>query len=196
MNKPDQAQSAQLPLNESEEPGVDPVAEFSFITSSGPLVAEVVDARHPTLCGRVLIRLHNDRGEPLERWVPTLHRLPVRKADRVLVIKPGNWSESLVVGVIDGFARRPELSQTNAATVELDADQVVRVVGSHGAPLVEVYESDEGAVVRLVDDDVNLEIPGKLRVAAKSLSLTARQGEVRVEATADVVISGEQIQLN
>jgi hypothetical protein len=41
-------------------------------------------------------------------WLPTLHGIPVREGDRVLVTQPSNAPEPVVVGVIDGFAPLPE----------------------------------------------------------------------------------------
>jgi hypothetical protein len=159
------------------------------------LLGEVVDARHPTLTGRVLVRWAAPAGER-ERWLPTLQGLPVRVADRVLLVQPINGSECIVVGVVDGFAKRPEPARATAASIELQRDEAVRVTGIDGQELIEIHQSENGPVVRLLQDDVNLQLSGKLRIRAKGLELAAEQGPVKISATDDVVIKGEVIHLN
>jgi hypothetical protein len=159
------------------------------------MLGEVLDARHPTLVGRVLVRWTTPTGER-ERWLPTLQGLPVRAADRVLMLHPANASECIVVGVVDGFAKRPEVERSTAAQLEIQRDEAVRVTGIDGRPIVEIHQGDEGPVVRLLHEDVNLQLPGKLRIQAKGLELAADQGPVKITATDDVVVKGEVIHLN
>src|SRR5690606_19084982 len=66
------------------------------------LVGEVVDVKHPTLYGRVRVRWQDLEGQTFEKWLPTLQGLPVRVADRVLLMRAANWPEQVVTGVIDG----------------------------------------------------------------------------------------------
>jgi hypothetical protein len=160
------------------------------------MLGECVDARHPSLQGRVLVRFTTRGGAQLERWVPTLQGLPVRVADRVMMLRPANASEWVVTGVVDGFATRPRVEKSEAARVELQRDEAVRVVSSEGAPLVEISQSDAGPVVRVLESNVNVEFAGKLALEAEDIQLRATKGEVSVEASADVVVKGETIQLN
>ncbi|WP_437682414.1 hypothetical protein [Sorangium sp. So ce131] len=159
------------------------------------LVGECVDARHPSLAGRVLVRWDGASG-PQERWLPTLHGLAVRARDHVLITRPSNWPEPIVTGVVDGFALRPEVPPAEAARIALEPDEVVRITSAAGTPLVEVASSDAGPVVRLLTADVSLELPGDLRLRARSIDLTATQGEVKIKASDDVVVQGETINLN
>jgi hypothetical protein len=50
--------------------------------------------------------------------------------------------------------------------------------------------------VRLLEPHVALELDGALAVSAAAIELRARAGEVRVEASDDVVVRGETIELN
>jgi len=159
-----------------------------------PLVGECVDVRHPTLLGRVLVRW--DAGVSSEQWLAVLQGLAVRVADRVLLLKPANWAEPLVVGVVDGFARRPEPRRTTAAEIALLPDESLRVTGADGATLIEVLASPSGPVVKLAQPDVTLELPGALRLSARSIELRAREGAATVTATGDVDLRGETINLN
>ncbi len=158
------------------------------------VVADCLDTAHPTLAGRVLARW-NDGAGAHEAWLPVLRSVAPREGDRLLVARPANWSEPIVVGVVDGFARRPELVKP-AATLSLRADEVVRIADDHGAALVEIAQGEGGPVVRLLQPDVNLELAGELRISAKSVELVARAGEARISASDDVVVRGENVQLN
>lgn len=189
-------------LAESEEAvelRLDQILEQPFARNEheahGSLLGEVLDARHPTLVGRVLVRWEAS-GVERERWVPTLQGLPVRVGDRVVLMHPGNSREWVVVGVLDGFAKRPEVDRAAAASIELQRDEAVRVVGVDGQELIEIHQSDDGPVVRLLQDDVNLQLSGKLRIRAKGLELAAEEGPVKITASDDVVVKGEVIHLN
>jgi hypothetical protein len=164
-------------------------------TAMAALVGDCIDATHPTLTGRALIRWTGPTG-PRELWLAALHGLAVRRGDRVLISQPANWPEPIVTGVIDGFARRPELPRSPGPTIALQKDESVRVTGIDGEPLCEIHASDRGPVVRLLAADVNLVLPGELRVDAKAIALVAREGEVRLEASDDVVVKGEMVKLN
>ncbi len=120
----------------------------------------------------------------------------MREGDRVLVQRATNWPEPIIVSVIDGFARRPEVVKSAAAAITLLADEVVRIADGNGAPIVEIAREESGPVIRLLEPDLSLELAGKLRIAAKSLELIAREGEARISASDDVVVRGENIQLN
>lgn len=160
------------------------------------LVGECVDVNHPTLRGRVLVRWMTVEGEPRTRWLPTLQNLPVRPKDRLLLTHPDNWDEMVVTGVIDGFARRPEIQRRTAGRLELERDEALRVTGRDGQELVEVFQTDDGPVVRVLNTHTGVEIPGKLRLAADSIELEAGAGPIKIKASDDVIVNGEMIHLN
>lgn len=160
------------------------------------LVGECVDAAHPTLVGRALVRWVTPDGREVQRWLSTLHGLPVRAGDRVLLTRPANWPDAIVTGVVDGFAKRPEVERAAAASLTLQRDEALRVVDARGAPLVEVRGGDAGPTVRLLTDDASVELAGGLTLSAERIELVARQGAVRIAAHDDVVVRGEHIKLN
>jgi hypothetical protein len=159
------------------------------------LIGECIDARHPSLQGRILVKF-SVGGHEHERWVPTLQGLPVRVADRVLMLQPDNAQEWVVTGVVDGFATRPRPPLGERARIELQRDEAVNVVSSEGTRLIEISQSEAGPVVRVLEPDVQVEFAGKLSLRARDIKLEATQGEVSLEATADVVVRGETIRLN
>jgi hypothetical protein len=160
------------------------------------LVAECIEEQHPVLAGRIRVRWLDNSGEERSLWVPTLSHLTCRKGDRVLVVVPDNWAEPLVTGVVDGFAVRPSRPAVAAATIALKRDEAIRVQDANGQEILEITSSDCGPVVRLFQSDVNLELPGALRVKAESLNLTASAGPVNITASHDVVVKGELVRLN
>lgn len=160
------------------------------------LVGEVVDDRHPSLRGRVRVRWQDLEGQTFEKWLPTLQSLPVRVRDRVLMTRATNWPEYVVTGVVDGFAARPEAPRETRAALELKRDEAVRIQTAGGEDLIEVFEEEGKPVIRILTDDVDLDLPGKMRVRAQSIELEAKRGQARIKASDDVVVNGETIHLN
>jgi hypothetical protein len=173
-----------------------PVARRVTAPAGGCLIASCVEERHPTLQGRVQVQLTDADGHAQTLWVPTLQGLPVRKADRVLMVRPGNGDEWIVTGIVDGFARRPDVAKVPAARLELKTDECVQVVSSAGQPLVEVSQGSAGPVVRLLEPDVRVEFAGKLVLRAEGIEFEATRGQVAIKASEDVVIKGELVRLN
>jgi hypothetical protein len=159
------------------------------------VVAEVLDDRHPSLVGRVEVQWRDDTGRGRRAWVPTLQGLSIRVKDRVLLTKPEGLDEPVVTGVLDGFTRRTT-ETTEAARIELRPDEVVRVCDSAGNAVLELQTTERGPLVRLLTDDTDVELPGKLRLRAKSLELEALAGPIKIKASDDVVVEGEIINLN
>ncbi|MBL4682986.1 MAG: hypothetical protein JKY37_00235 [Nannocystaceae bacterium] len=174
------------------EPPSEPIA------ASGPgcVLGECLDDRHPTLQGRVLVGWPGVQGKAEERWVPTLQGLAVRRGDRVLMLRPDGSDELLVTGVVDGFARRPTVEPQAVGTIELRRDEVLRVLGTDGKPLLEVREGESGPILALLHDDLELAVPGRLRLRGKSVELRAEQGRAEIHATDDIILRGEIIRLN
>ena len=168
----------------------------SRITGTAPIVGECLRTDHPTLTGRVLVRIPSADCPDAEVWLPTLQGLAVRAGDRLIVVNPSNHPEPVVVGVLDGFALRPEPRRETAATITLQPDERILVTAASGQDLLEVHLSEKGPVVRLLQPDVDLDIPGDLRVRARAVRLEATMGKVEVEAHDDVVLKGENVKLN
>jgi hypothetical protein len=160
------------------------------------LVGECVDAHHPVLQGRVLIRWKDIHGKIESRWLATLQNLPVREKDRVLLVKPGNWNEMIVTGVIDGFAKRPEIERFSAGLMRLQNDEKIQVIGQNGKEILDIYQADTGPIIRVLQGDCAVEFPGKFKLTADSIELEAGAGPINIKASDDVRINGEMIHLN
>jgi len=161
----------------------------------GAWVGEVVDVDHPRFSGRVLVSWTSRTGAHRERWVPALQGLSPRRTDLVLMSQPGNWAEPVVTGVVDGYTER-ESARIPAAALCLQPGETLRVEAFGGAPLVEIAQSTEGPVVRVLHEDAQLELEGRLRIRARSIELRAREGDVSIQASDRVVVQGETIDLN
>jgi hypothetical protein len=160
---------------------------------SSALVGVCVDDRHPTLVGRVQVRVADEAGEHT-LWLATLAHLPVRCEDRVLLLQPGNWPEPVVVGVIDGL--RARTAETHpAAALTLRSNETLEIRGADGAPLLAIVPTPAGPVLRLTRADQRLEVDGRLAFAADAITFVAR-GEVSLSAGGDVIVTGEEIKLN
>ena len=170
------------------------VAPSPAAVAPGCVVGEVVADDHPTLVGRVRVRFPDGDGKR-EAWVPTLQGLAVRPRDRVLVMQPAGLPEPVVTGVLDGFTRREPQTRVGAQ-LALKNDETLRVCDQAGNALIEIQATPTGPVVRLLSDDSDVELPGRLRLRAKSLELEALAGPIKIKASDDVVVEGEIINLN
>jgi hypothetical protein len=160
------------------------------------LVGDCVDAKHPTLTGRVRVAWQDSEGRTQSQWLACLQGLTVRKEDRVLMQHAANWPEPVVVGVVDGFAMRPEAQYLSGPQITLEKDEVVRIATRDGQPLLEICQDDAGPVVRLLHDDVNLDVKGRFRISARNIVLDAKQGGIVIKAQDDITVDGEMIKLN
>ena len=164
---------------------------------AGTLIGRCLRTSHPTLRDRILIRWTPTVGAPSEEWLQGLRGLRVQEQDLVLLNFAENWPEPVVVGVVG--ASDPE-NRTNSdsrdALVHLQPGEACRIEDASGRPLLAVQLSDQGPVIRFLDPDVNIDVPGVLRLRASAIELQASSGNVQVTAAADVIVCGEAIRLN
>ena len=160
---------------------------------SGVVVGECLDDHHPQLTGRALVRIV-EANAVRELWVATLTHSVVRRGDRILVMQPANWPEPVVIGVLDGVHQRTAPTVT-AAAMTLRRDEQIIINDHLGATLLSIIPSAEGPVLRLARADQQLEIDGRLAIAADAIELRARGG-MNLTAAGDVVVVGEEIKLN
>jgi hypothetical protein len=199
--EPPPADSPEVPASTGQDPEFLALLSAPRAKPSWPsepsFVATCVDTTHPSLRGRVRVSWAHAAGDaPQSWWVPTLQGLALRSGDRVLVSRAGGLPEPIVVGVVDGFEERPEPSQRGGPTVEIQPDEVLTIAARDGQPLVEIRQGPDGPSVRLLSPDTQIELPGRLSISAAELSLKARRGNVEIEASDQVVVTGETVKLN
>ena len=162
----------------------------------GHVVATCTEERHPTLTGRIRVRCEDTLGCVHENWVATLQGLNARVSDRVLVLKLPHQPDAIAVGVINNFNRRPETPRLVAQILEMKRDEALQVNAENGQPLLQIVRNQQGPVIRLLQTDTQVELPGKLCITAGAIEMRARAGAVRIDASDDVEIVGEAIHLN
>lgn len=167
-------------------------------TAACSFIGEVIDTHHPDLRGLIFVRWMNENGESSERWLKRVRGPMPRKGDRVLLEQPLNWPEKIITAVLDDPAcGEPVVENADVGqTLELQPNQCVRITDAHHNPIVELYSSSQGPVVRLMNENVNLEIPGKLRFQAATIELEAGRGGVDIRTDADTVVRSRFIRLN
>ena len=173
-----------------------PIQQAPTVSSS--IVGEVIDTHHPDLGGFVCVRWMTQTGESSERWLRRVRGPMPRKGDRVLLEQPLNWPEKLITAVLeDPSCGKPVVDNIETAQkLELQPNQCVSIMDAHRNPVVEIYSSSQGPVVRLMNENVNLEIPGKLRFQADTIELEAGRGGVDIRTDADTVVRSRFIRLN
>jgi hypothetical protein len=153
-----------------------------------------IDDRHPSLPGRVLVQLHGDAAPGT--WLPCVAHVVARTGDRVLVQQPRNWPEAIVIGVLDGYEPRAAAPPTTARVLELRRDEQLVVCDDRGEPLVALADGACGPTLRLARPDLALEVPGRLSMRAGTIRLESSAGAIEIEASGDVRIAGELVELN
>lgn len=154
-----------------------------------------LDDRHPTLPGRVQVRIES-RGETTQAWIPSLAHVVVRTGDRVLVQVVDNWPEPIVIGVLDGYAPIERAPAREASSLSLRPDECVTIRDDRDRPLLEVRCGPQGPELRLAQPDIALEVPGRLSMRAGAITLESTAGDIEIDATGDVRVRGELIELN
>lgn len=113
--------------------------------------------------------------------------------DRVLLVEPDNLAEPVIVGVL---GREKYAGKTHGANLSLAPDQPLAITCPKGQPLLEIQLADQGIVVRLLQSDVTIDMPGSLEFSAETIAMSARSGDVCIESESDVVVRGTTIRLN
>ncbi len=168
---------------------------------AGTLVGECLDTHHPHLPRRVYVRVQDAHGEPLLAWLPTLADLKIRKGQQLLVSKPDNWPEPVVVGVLAGLARGPaapdpDPEPATGPELRLGAGETLLVKASDGRPLLQLAATPTGPELRLLHANAAVEVPGVLRLGADRIELVAREGGVDIRADGDTIVRSRVIRLN
>ncbi|WP_443191654.1 hypothetical protein [Pseudomonas indica] len=186
-------------LERSRTPPLQELEATPSLTPERPrsLLGEVIDTHHPELPGYVFVRW-SAGNEHYQRWLECVRTVTPQRGDRVLLEQPANWSEALVVATLEApYPCAAQASQCEASqTITVPSGQCVRIADARGNPLVEVQGSSQGPVIRLIGDDVDLQVDGKLRLRAEAIELRGGRGGVDIRTDAETVVRGRFIRLN
>lgn len=173
----------------------DPFLAAAAVGGTQTAVATVLTGEHPSLTGRVRVGWTDEAGTERAMWALALAGTVARAGDRVLLSIPSNSDEVILTGVIDPVRPR-DVPRDKGPQLQLRADEALCIAGPDGAPWLEVQATPGGPRVKLLVGMDALSVPGKLKLSGDAVEIEARQGEVTVDASADVVIKGEIVQMN
>ncbi len=177
------------PLSEHAPEIGQPLLPFSVI-------GICVKSEHLTLKNRCLVQWTDAEKQENRYWLPCLNGVTPQVHDNLLIFYPNNWSEPVIVGVLDSIKKKVDRDPVPGPAVQLNKQEALHILNADGTPLVEVRQGKNGPILRLMNEDIDIEVPGKLCFSAKSIDMAALQGEVNIKATDDVIVKGETIQLN
>jgi hypothetical protein len=165
----------------------------------GTLVGECLDTHHPHLPHRVFVQARDRDGVPVCAWLPVLDHLRVRVGAKVLLSKPDNWPEPVVVGVLLGLERPAERRESVASegpSLRLELGQALVITGPDAQPLLQVSATADGPKVELFQADVEVDLPGCVRIGADRIELHSRAGGVDIRSEGDTIVRSRVIRLN
>jgi hypothetical protein len=172
---------------------------------AGTLVGECLDTHNPHLPGRVLVRARTDDGALAHAWLPMLAQLRVRAGTRVLLCKPNNWAEPVVIGALTGLepasesaiASEADRSSGDDPQLRLEPGQTLVITGPTGQPLIRVGAAANGEPhIELLGAGVSIDVDGCLRIGADRIELESRAGGIDLRTDGDAIVRGRVIRLN
>ncbi len=171
---------------------------------SGTLVGECLDTHNPHLPRRVLVRARDVDGKPVSAWLAVLDQLRIQPGDKLLLSKPDNWPEPVVLGVLAGLERpdapdvadRPEASSGGDPQLRLESGQSVVITNPEGVPIMSLSATARGPRVELLAANVSFDMPGVVRIGAERIELHSRAGGVDIRSDGDTIVRSRIIRLN
>jgi hypothetical protein len=171
---------------------------------AGTLIGECLDTHNPHLPGRVLVRARTDDGTLAHAWLPMLAQLRVRAGTRVLLSKPNNWPEPVVIGALTGLEPASEPASELTASesggdpqLRLEPGQTLVITGPTGQPLVRVGANESGDPhIELLGTGASIDVDGCLRIGADRIELESRAGGIDLRTEGDAIVRGRVIRLN
>ena len=167
--------------------------------NSHVVVGEVVDTHHPELRGRVFVQWFEENGENHQKWLSVVNGLYIQKGDRVLVIQPENWNEKIITNVLEGALGSDsvvEEQSEKARILELEQNETIQLQNAEGKPLIDIRSSTQGPVVRILNNNLQIEASGRLKFKAETVEIEGGRGGVDIRTEADTVVRSRHIRLN
>lgn len=175
--------------------------------SDGVVLGEIVDTHHPHLPARVRVQWHDPRGDKHDLWLEyaVLGNCEFQAGDRVLLTRPFNWPEWVVVSVFSGQAgagpmelRNSELKpeKRQPQVLRLEKGQSLRVEGAEHEALFDVSVNHRGEMVLKTQGDLRWHTDGEFSVQAEKIVLRSAEGGTDSRSDGDVVVRGKRILLN
>lgn len=210
-------------VNETEKEFRDRIDGLkSQSTVSGSLVGAIIEktylrkahpSHHASLLGTCLRPFHPDHkglcevrfeepvGKVKQGWLPYIDGIALRENDSVLLITPTGSRAPIVVGRLSGSETTHSWVLPSGHKLVVEKQQqaggsFIRLELPDGRTALEINFSGETPIVRLPQKDVSLDLEGRLKIAARSIDLVSKLGNVNVKANDDFKVTAERIWLN
>ena len=176
-------------------------SRFTEVGTARPIVGVLINDRDPDSQSRLLVRWETD-GNIKQQWLSPIRGLRCEKGDKVLVQLLQDGEPPVVTGAIDtgGSEEQTEKDDTRLSSkrsaVVLSNGASLTVHSKSGQPLVEISQSESGPTLRILNDDLFVDLPGRLSLSAEHIKLTAKKGGVEITGDDDVIVVGKNIYLN
>lgn len=181
-----------------------------YLSNNSPtLVGTVIELEHSVWKNRVRVLWSVKEKELAEKpdeepvtetdktaWLPIIKGVVARIKDRVLLVKPEGFEEYIITGVIDGIYDAPQYVAPTSPSLVVQNDEALTICSSNNKALLTIMKHEDQISIKLFEDNISIELPGKLDMKAHEISLKASKGSVSIAAQDDVVIEGELIKLN
>lgn len=105
----------------------------------------------------------------------------------VPAVVPGSSSPAPILTRAMADKPKPLVERDARRIMVLPEGQTLTIVTADGRPLVEIASGEKGPEIRLAHDDLRIECPGRLDLAAQQITMAAHD---------DVVLQGKTIRLN
>ncbi len=169
--------------------------------STGILLGEIVDTHHPDIPGRLFIRWNDEHGKTQQRWLMYSIANGIQIGKKVLLAKPDNWGEWLVVSILAAAHALPdnveekEVEHKADNNITLKEAETIKVETESGNSLLDITHYENGAVLRL-GKDITFEFDGTFRIDAERIELNSKQGGTDLRSDGEMVYRSPRIRLN
>jgi hypothetical protein len=168
------------------------MTQLSEDIGQGTFLAQVVTCVR-TEHGRVLtIRDHS--ADPCDEPVRAdcLDHVAVAAGDLVLALHVNVLGRPVVIGCLSGTSMLP---LPGGYAAEAVSNGLV-LKNAQGEAVLAIETVGASPTIKLAEGDVALDVAGRLKIAARSIDMEAKLGNVNITANDDVVVLGERVRLN
>jgi hypothetical protein len=160
----------------------------------GVLIGRCVTQRVQGESQSVEVGFNDDDGIHRMVTIACMDQVFPQIGDTVVMLRPQNADYPIVIGTLGSCGRR-SIALTTGFSAEVDASNLC-IRNPNGRVLLEIDTGKKIPSVALGEQDLSLDLSGRLSVVAKAIDLRATEGDVQIMANNDVVARGERIQLN
>ena len=161
-------------LNETQQRSNAPRAH-AFPVQHPTWVGEIRETAAANSAGRVLVRWVEEKDLVQERWLAVVRGVELKQGDKVLLQRPTNWPDWVVMGALESESNPDATRQVMAKRIETEKEKE--------------KETEEKKMVDLKIDGRRIEIEGQEEVV-----LRCGQASITLRRNGRVVIRGAYVE--